>query len=78
MEVEAQGRGRVDPELAPDIAATVVVKIVFGLNHLAVKDLTFDLNAAVNISKLLLEGFEVSKNPKVEVTKTPTDTSAQI
>jgi len=40
--------------------ARVVANIVFGLNHLAVKDLTLGLNAPVNLSTLQVERFEVS------------------
>jgi TetR/AcrR family transcriptional repressor of uid operon len=55
---EAQGRGHVDPTLDPDMAATIIANIVFGLNQLAVvRDPTFDLNAAADTFKLLTERF---------------------
>jgi AcrR family transcriptional regulator len=55
---EAQGRGQVDQELDPDIAATVIVNLVIGLNQLAlVRNPAFDLNAAADMLKVLMERF---------------------
>jgi len=53
-----QEGGRIDRELDPDIAATVLANIFFGLNQLAVlKDPTFDLDAVARMLRSLLERF---------------------
>jgi AcrR family transcriptional regulator len=55
---EGQERGQVDPGLDPDNAAAVVHSIIFGLNRLGnIKDSTFDVKAASEMLKLLLERF---------------------
>jgi AcrR family transcriptional regulator len=55
---EGQERGQVDPGLDPDIVAAVVASIIFGLNRLgAVRDPTFDMNAASDMLNLLIERF---------------------
>jgi TetR/AcrR family transcriptional regulator, repressor for uid operon len=55
---QGQERGRVDSELDPNAAATIITNIVFGLSHLpVVRGPTFDVRSATNILKLLMERF---------------------
>lgn len=55
---QGQERGRLDSELDPDAAATIIGNIVFGLSHLpVVRGPTFDLNSAVDMLQLLMERF---------------------
>jgi TetR/AcrR family transcriptional repressor of uid operon len=55
---QGQERGQIDPGLDPDLVAAVVHSIFFGLNRLgAVRDPAFDVNAALDILKLLMERF---------------------
>src|SRR5260370_27277026 len=55
---EGQERGQVDPELDPDIVAALLHSIIFGLNRLgSIRDRTFDVNAASDMLKLLMERF---------------------
>ena len=55
---EGQACGQVDPGLNPDIVAAVVHSIIFGLNRLGtVRDPGFDVKAASDMLKLLIERF---------------------
>jgi TetR/AcrR family transcriptional regulator, repressor for uid operon len=55
---EGQERGQVDPGLDPDTVAAIVHGIIFGLNRLgAIRDPTFDVKAASDMLKLLMERF---------------------
>ena len=55
---EGQEREQVDPSLDPDSAAAVLHSIIFGLNRLGnIRDSTFDVKAASDMLKLLLERF---------------------
>jgi TetR/AcrR family transcriptional regulator, repressor for uid operon len=55
---DGQARGQVDPGLDPDSVAAIVHSIIFGLNRLgAIRDSTFDVKAASDMLKLLMERF---------------------
>jgi TetR/AcrR family transcriptional regulator, repressor for uid operon len=55
---EGQERGQVDPGLDADTVAAIVHGIIFGLNRLgAIRDPTFDVKAASDMLKLLMERF---------------------
>jgi TetR/AcrR family transcriptional regulator, repressor for uid operon len=55
---DGQERGQVDPGLDPDTVAAIVHSIIFGLNRLgAIRDSTFDVKAASDMLKLLIERF---------------------
>jgi AcrR family transcriptional regulator len=55
---EGQERGQMDPGLDPNVVAAVVHSIFFGLNRLAaIREPTFDVKAALDMLKLLIERF---------------------